>query len=209
MSVVQNEHALKIQLVESDEQYQNKHPLKVTLVGTGIEVVDKLPSVGMDGIVYVLVDNLEHPTSSKGTYIWSNGWVMTSQGQSIQVVDHLPQQGEEGVIYYVKKEGEDTYDLYCWLENQWRKLDADVILYSTSGQNTNGAMTQKATTDYVGERIQPAEEKLSGIESGAQVNVIESISVNDVPQDPDGSKNINIDTPDIFTQDQWNFLWSI
>ena len=63
-------------------------------------------------------------------------------------VDELPETGEEGVTYYLAKEGEvDTFDLYRWVNNGWIKIDTDVKLYSTTGENTDGPMTQKATTD--------------------------------------------------------------
>lgn len=35
MSLVQNEHALKIKLVDSDTKYQNEHAIKVQIEGGG------------------------------------------------------------------------------------------------------------------------------------------------------------------------------
>ena len=67
-------------------------------------------------------------------------------GKSI-VVDELPDEGVEGVIYWLVKPGTDAYDLYQWINDDWRKLDLDIKLYQETGTGTDGAMTQKATTD--------------------------------------------------------------
>lgn len=66
--------------------------------------------------------------------------------QTSVVVDELPEKGESGIIYWLMKEGSDAYDLYQWAGDDWRKIDVDISLYSGTGNNTNGAMTQKATT---------------------------------------------------------------
>lgn len=78
-----------------------------------------------------------------------------------KVVDTLPEVGEPGFIYLVLKETTsegDIYDEYIWVQKSdesfaWEHLGATnevtVQLYSTYGQNTDGAMTQKATTDLV------------------------------------------------------------
>lgn len=67
-------------------------------------------------------------------------------GKSV-VVDELPDEGVEGVIYWLVKPGTDAYDLYQWINGDWRKLDLDIKLYQETGTETDGAMTQKATTD--------------------------------------------------------------
>ena len=67
-------------------------------------------------------------------------------GQAV-VVDELPEKGEEGVSYWVKKEGSDSYVIYQWIGDEWRKLDMEATLYNSTGTHEDGAMTQKATTD--------------------------------------------------------------
>lgn len=85
------------------------------------------------------------------------------------------------------------------VQSDWDQTDTDaddyiknkpaippgVTLYNSTGQNTDGAMTQKATTDALGLKVDAVSgmglssndftnndvSKLSGIESGAQVNV--------------------------------------
>ena len=69
-----------------------------------------------------------------------------SGGQAV-VVDELPEKGEEGISYWVKKEGSDSYIIYQWIGGEWRKMDMDATLYSSTGTHEDGAMTQKATTD--------------------------------------------------------------
>lgn len=114
----------------------------------------------------------------------------------------------------------DEYDLYRWVDGQWIKVDTDIKLYASTGQNTDGAMHQKAVTDALGgkqstidathklnadlvddenstNKFTDATEKskLAGIATGAQVNTIESVSANNTPITPDNNKNVNIVIP--------------
>lgn len=117
--------------------------------GGGVKVVDELPEKGQKGMAYVLVDDLDNPTSSQGIFVYDEGWLLTAQpvSEAVQKVDELPEEGQPGVLYYVPKTGDDIYDLYRWVDDSWIKVDVDVKLYSGTGQNTDGAMTQKAVTD--------------------------------------------------------------
>lgn len=123
-------------------------------VGAGSELVTELPEEGKDGALYVLVDNAEHPTKAYGVYTYAGGsFVLAAQpvDQSVQKVDQLPQTGQEGVLYYVLKSGStDTYDLYRWINDDWVKVDTDIVLYAQEGSNTDGAMTQAAATAMKG-----------------------------------------------------------
>ena len=83
-------------------------------------------------------------------------------GTEGKVVDELPEEGETGYIYLVlKKEAEEgnIYDEYMWVLKQdetygWEHIGAtnevSIVLYDEMGQNTDGAMTQKAVTDIIG-----------------------------------------------------------
>lgn len=116
----------------------------------GVEIVDELPEEGDEGVAYVLVDNIETPTKSAGIFIYQNGWLSADMPQNIQVVDELPDEGDPGYVYWLRKDesgSEDTYDLYQYINGEWRKIDVDIRLYSTTGSGIDGAMTQKATTD--------------------------------------------------------------
>lgn len=66
------------------------------------------------------------------------------------VVNELPEKGEPNAVYWLLKEGSDAYDLYQWVSDDWRKIDIDISLYGNTGNNTDGAMTQKATTQALG-----------------------------------------------------------
>lgn len=66
------------------------------------------------------------------------------------VVNELPEKGEPNAVYWLMKEGSDAYDLYQWVSDGWRKIDIDISLYGNTGNNTDGAMTQKATTQALG-----------------------------------------------------------
>lgn len=114
-----NSHPFQVEIVGADENdfYANSHPYKVAVVGGHI---------GIEG----------------------------------RVVEELPQEGETGYIYLVLKETTsegDIYDEYMWTLQQdgetyaWEHIGATnevtIKLYDTTGQNTDGAMTQKAVTD--------------------------------------------------------------
>ena len=114
-----NSHPFQVVTVQGDGFYANSHPYKVTIVGGG-----------------------------GGT------------GGEARVVDKLPDVGEVGYIYLVLKEHTsqgDIYDEFVWALQQdgktydWEHLgttsEVHIKLYDTTGQNTDGAMTQKAVTD--------------------------------------------------------------
>lgn len=126
---------------------------ELPLDGGGTMVVEELPEKGQKGMSYVLVDDVDNPTTSQGIFVYDNGWLLTAQpvSEAVQKVDELPQEGQPGILYYVPKSGDDTYDLYRWVDNSWIKVDVDVKLYGSTGQNTDGAMTQKAVTDAIGD----------------------------------------------------------
>lgn len=150
-----------------DPSWTGQDPIpaaELPLDGGGTVVVDELPEKGQKGMSYVLVDDVENPTSSQGIFVYDNGWLLTAQpvSEAVQMVEELPQEGEPGILYYVPKTGADTYDLYRWVNDSWIKVDTDVKLYSSTGQNTDGSMTQKAITDIVGD----IESALSAINNG-------------------------------------------
>lgn len=79
-----------------------------------------------------------------------------------RVVDELPEEGEPGYIYLVPKshsEKGNVYDEFIWaLQSDgttygWELLGSSdtisILLYNETGQHTDGAMTQKATTDAI------------------------------------------------------------
>ena len=82
-------------------------------------------------------------------------------GTEGKVVDELPEEGETGYIYLVLKEETEEgniYDEYMWVLQQdetygWEHIGATnevkIVLYDEMGTNTDGAMTQKATTELV------------------------------------------------------------
>lgn len=135
-----------------DPSWTGQDPIKAPELpadGGGVILVDELPETGQKDMAYVLVDNLETPTKSSGIFVYQNGWVQAGAEQTVQIVDELPETGEEGIVYWLKKSGEDAYDLYEWRNDDWLKIDTDIKLYSTTGQNVDGSMTQKATTDAI------------------------------------------------------------
>lgn len=85
----------------------------------------------------------------------------TTFGVTAKTVATLPETGENGILYLVKKaetaEG-NIFDEFLWVLKEdgtfgFEKVgatDVMVILYDGLGQNTDGAMTQKAVTDIIG-----------------------------------------------------------
>ena len=118
-----NDHPFKVAIVKDAEMFANSHPFKVYIEG------------GSGG------------------------------GGEARVVDELPQEGETGYIYLVLKEhtaSGDIYDEWIWALQQdgetygWEHIGATnevtIILYNETGDNTDGAMTQKAVTDALDEK---------------------------------------------------------
>lgn len=80
-------------------------------------------------------------------------------GLKAKIVEELPEVGEDAVLYLILKEESEEgniYDEYIWVEKEegewgFEHIGAtdkvEIILYDSTGQNTDGAMTQKAVTD--------------------------------------------------------------
>lgn len=88
--------------------------------------------------------------------------IVGGSGQEARIVEELPETGESGYVYLVLKKSKktgDIYDEYLWALQEdgktygWEHIGAtsevSIKLYDTYGQNEDGAMTQKATTDLV------------------------------------------------------------
>ena len=116
-----NEQPLKVAIDKESKMFSNEHPYKVVIVGG-------------------------------------------SAGGEARVVEELPEEGETGYIYLVLKESTsqgDIYDEYMWALQPdgetygWEHIGATnevtITLYDGTGQNTDGAMTQKAVTDVIGD----------------------------------------------------------
>ena len=114
-----NRHPVKVSIVKDADMYANSHPYQVAIVGGG-------------------------------------------GGGEARVVDELPETGEPGYIYLVLKEETaqgDIYDEWIWALQQdettyaWEHLgttsEVTITLYDSTGTNTDGAMTQLATTSMV------------------------------------------------------------
>lgn len=114
-----NEQPLKVAIDKESKMFSNEHPYKVVIVGG---------NAGGEG----------------------------------KVVEELPEEGETGYIYLVLKESTsqgDIYDEYMWALQPdgetygWEHIGATnevkIELYDSTGQNTDGAMTQKAVTDAI------------------------------------------------------------
>lgn len=95
------------------------------------------------------------------------------------VVDTLPSPAEasDGVIYFYFNQDTQHYDMYAKIKGTLELIDDTTI-------DTTGFVTK--------EEIEPLRTKLDGISEGAQVNTIESISLNGTKVEPDEAKNVEI-----------------
>lgn len=93
--------------------------------------------------------------------------LVNTDGMSIgfegKIVDSLPEEGDPHYIYLVKKASGikgNIYDEWMWVLDKdgnyiWEQIgvtgEVSITLYGEEGQNTDGAMTQKAVTDALDE----------------------------------------------------------
>lgn len=148
------------------------YPAEAVAVSQSTHLVSELPEWGKKGDVYILVDSTVNPTECLGLYTYKNGWIMAGNPTqtTFEVVEELPEEGKDGVLYFVPKEGEtDTFDEYRYINNTWIKVDTDIKLYSTTGDNEDGAMTQAAVTTALNDALGDIETALHNINSGSGV----------------------------------------
>lgn len=117
-----NDHPLKVAIVKDEGVHANSHPYKVAIVEGG-----------------------------------------AGGGGEARVVETLPDEGEVGYIYLVLKKttkAGDIYDEYLWALQEdgktygWEHIGAtnevSIKLYDELGNNTDGAITQRAATEALG-----------------------------------------------------------
>lgn len=115
----------------------NDHPFKIALADAG------------DGEMYAN----SHPYK----VVIEGGGI----GFEAVIVDELPETGDPKNIYFILKESTpegDIYDEWMWMLQQdetygWTHIGTtdtvEIKLYSSTGNHTDGAMTQKATTQAI------------------------------------------------------------
>lgn len=118
-------------------QNANDHPFKVALI------------TETEGVIYAN----SHPYK----VALEDGKI----GFEAVIVDELPETGDPSYIYFILKESTpegDIYDEWMWAlqpngEYGWSHIGVtdtvEIKLYSSTGNHTDGAMTQKATTQAV------------------------------------------------------------
>ena len=150
-----NSHPYQVEVVDANDNefFANSHPYKVAVVGGHI-------------------------------------------GIEARIVEELPEVGESGYIYLVLKESTeegDIYDEWIWALQEdgetygWEHIGATnevtIKLYEEVGLNTDGAMTQKATTEAIFEqRPQVVSFSLpsSGWASNTQTITVEGVTADNV-----------------------------
>ena len=91
----------------------------------------------------------------------------------------FPVEGEAGKIYTDLS----TNTTWRWAGSTYQQIKGDVVIGTTTGTAFDGA---------AGAAMQ---QKVNGIEAGANVNTIETIKVNGSTINPDANKAVNIEVP--------------
>ena len=136
-----------------------------------------LPEDAEKGVLYILPDGTMHYVKD-GEWETTNPVDLNLDKDSVnaiankavyealagrgKIVEELPEEGEPGIIYFILNEESEEqgniYDEWMYLQQDdetfvWEKIKTtdsiDLKLYNTTGTNTDGAMTQKATTEMV------------------------------------------------------------
>lgn len=124
----------------------------------------------------------------------------TSIHGMFEVVEELPQTGEENVIYLVPKEDTETgdvYDEYIWVDDAWELIGSTQMDLSNyyDKDEVDDLLDDKvdkvsgkglSTNDYT----TTEKNKLSGIETGAQVNTVTGVKGNSETDYRTGNINI-------------------
>lgn len=85
---------------------------------------------------------------------------------------------------------------YWWDGDAWRRFGVDAYTKAETDTLLAGKVDEEAGKGLSTEDFTTAEKiKLAGIENGAEVNTIESVSVNNVALTPDANKNVNVTVP--------------
>lgn len=85
---------------------------------------------------------------------------------------------------------------YWWDGDVWRRFGVDAYTKAETDILLAGKVDEEAGKGLSTEDFTTAEKtKLAGIENGAEVNTIESVSVNNVALTPDANKNVNVTVP--------------
>ena len=153
------------------------------------------------------------------TEVYAKGETDTKIAEAVAAASHLKraivealpeiEEADANTIYMVAKTGEageqDAYDEYFVIEGAWEKIGdtvVDLTDYATTESVTSAISSAKTALEgqiatkvdkVAGSRLMTEAEgtKLAGINNGAQVNVIESITVNGEAVAPTG-KTVNL-----------------
>lgn len=124
--------------------------------------------------------------------------VATLQSISFEIVQQLPTSGEQNIIYLLPKSSSsanNVYDEYVWINNSWELIGTtaiDLSNYYTKTQADNKFVAkQTGYTLSQNDYTDTDKAKLDGVATGAQVNVIESVKVNNVALSV-ANKSVNI-----------------
>lgn len=169
------ESGAQVNVIES--VYVNGDALVITSKGVSITIPTKVSDI---------LNDSNFQTSAEVTAAIASA-IGQITGISYSVVQELPQTGTAGVIYLVANSGsgQNIYDEYIYVNGAFEKIGTTEIDLTGYVRDANYVHTDNNYTN-------DEKSKLSGIASGAQVNIVESVKLNGTAITPDGNKAVNI-----------------
>ena len=169
------ESGAQVNVIES--VYVNGDALVITSKGVSITIPTKVSDI---------LNDSNFQTSAEVTAAIASA-IGQITGISYSVVQELPQTGTAGVIYLVANSGSghNIYEEYIYVNGAFEKIGTTEIDLTGYVRDANYVHTDNNYTN-------DEKSKLSGIASGAQVNIVESVKLNGTAITPDGNKAVNI-----------------
>lgn len=165
----------------------NDGNLNITYDHTIFKIVESLPAapaLGDENKVHFVLSNQSEDGNIYSEYLWI-GDMWEKMGEFKADIDLSPYltKEEASTTYLSKTDAESTYTKQTDAEAVYAKK-TEVDATYVKKENGKGLSTNDYTTDE--------KSKLEGIEAGAEINVIESVSVNGSALQPE-AKGVNID----------------
>lgn len=165
-----------------------------------VTVPTKVSDINNDtGFVTNAVADLLNYYLKSETYTKSEVNSLLSPKLKFRSVVELPNEGESDTIYLVPATSSKTKnvkDEWIWVDSDWERIGSTefvlTIVQSTTGITINNTELQDASTTDDGLMTKEGFTKLSGIEAGAEVNIIEEVQLNGTALTVDANRAVNV-----------------
>lgn len=159
------------------------------------QVVQSLPATGVKGTIYLV------PNGGAGQDVYNEFVYVNNAWEQIGSNFILPT-ASASTLGGIKVGSGLSIDANGVLT----ATGTSMILYNTTGQNTDGAMTQKATTDALALKADTS--SLPTVNDATLTITQNSTSVGTFTANASSNVTIDIETPETFTTNEWNALWA-